>query len=648
MCKYLVEKGKGYFQVVRGEKKGTNVCFKWNLSRTIDGRCYEPDCRLDHRCSLCLKPEHRAMDCPSRVYLPLLPPRPDDLPGIDVDLLLAGFSSKKGLTPTPTTQSSNAVATSSKSVSATQHASHSRYRIVDQFSRPRAKPSSIKPATVPKVFTDHLDPPPTPADPKRYDMYSNFLYPIRQSYPTTVPKYVTVRPGYQCRILKSQLLDGLSPEWVARLEHVFLSASKLKVVSEVDLEGQRIRDEALWDLIQAQEKKSKVSVSRWENQEAGKVGRGRFQRTDGDSHGSGIAILGHYPPMHGSGHAFTSTKDGTYMLGRDGLQSPGLSGNHQLSFNNTLPIHFEVDHLLQSLTIRNPTGSKKATTSYPKACIDVCIKSQADDIILRLRNGASQINIAYGVNPGAVHELVATLAQAATDIEVSSKRIMLRRPRMWEMGCMSLQTLLLGQRHGASTRIIGIKESLFKHEGADNEENTLLLADKRPLSEKTAMVFDFTFISCSHYPDRAIILYQSDHMSAATSVPKGGNRDTAPQLDIISTLLEDLYHDRFGGSMFPRPTWKFANRRIQSQLDESDPKDGKYHGLGQGVRRLLTGLNDSLEGYVNADLLPERIRRVHQDVELIRDDQGVEINAGNVIDVILQVDAMRVESMKDK
>lgn len=366
MCKYLVEKGKGYFQVVRGEKKGTNVCFKWNLSRTVDGRCYEPDCRLDHRCSLCLKPEHRAMDCPSRVYLPLLPPRPDDLPGIDVDLLLAGFSSKKGLTPTPTTQSSNAVATSSKSVSATQHASHSRYRIVDQFSRPRAKPSSIKPATVPKVFTDHLDPPPTPADPKRYDMYSNFLYPIRQSYPTTVPKYVTVRPGYQCRILKSQLLDGLSPEWVARLEHVFLSASKLKVVSEVDLEGQRIRDEALWDLIQAQEKKSKVSVSRWENQEAGKVGRGRFQRTDGDSHGSGIAILGHYPPMHGSGHAFTSTKDGTYMLGRDGLQSPGLSGNHQLSFNNTLPIHFEVDHLLQSLTIRNPTGSKKATTSYPR------------------------------------------------------------------------------------------------------------------------------------------------------------------------------------------------------------------------------------------------------------------------------------------
>jgi len=137
-------------------------------------------------------------------------------------------------------------------------------------------------------------------------------------------------------------------------------------------------------------------------------------------------------------------------------------------------------------------------------------------------------------------------------------------------------------------------------------------------------------------------------MSAATSAPKGGDRDTAPHFDIISTLLEDLYHDRFGGSMFPRPTWKFSNRRIQSQLDTADPKDGKYHGLGQGVRRLLTGLNDSLEGYVNADLLPERIRRVHQDVALIRDDKGVELNASNVIDVILQVDAMRVDSMKDK
>jgi len=498
MCKYLVEKSRGYFEVVRGEKKGTKVCFKWNISRTVDGRCYEPDCCLDHRCSLCLKPEHRAMDCPNRVYLPLLPPRPNDLPGIDVDLFLAGFSAKKSLTPvsTPATQSSNAVASSSKSVSAPQHASLSRYRIVDQFSRPRAKPSSIKPATVPKVFTDHLDPLPTPAEPKRYDMYSNYLYPMPQSYPATVPKYVVVRPGYQRRILKSQLLEGLSSEWVARLEHVFLSASKLKVASDMDLDGQRTRDEALWDLIQTQEKKSKVSVSRWENGEAGKVGRGRFQRADGDTHGSGIAILGHYPPMHGSGHAFTSTKDGTYMLGRDGLQSPGLSGNHQLSFNNTLPIHFEVDHLLQSLTIRNSTGSKKATTSYPKACIDLCIREQANDILLRLRNGASQISVAYGVNPGAVHELVATLAQAATDIEVSSKRIMLRRPRMWEMGCMSLQTLLIGQRHGASTRMIGIKESLFKHEGADLEENSLLLADGRPLSESTAMVFDFTFISC--------------------------------------------------------------------------------------------------------------------------------------------------------
>lgn len=499
----------------------------------------------------------------------------------------------------------------------------------------------------PTLFTNHLDAPPVPAVVRRYDMHANYLLPIVHSYPATVPRYVEVRPGYQSRIVKSQLLEGLSSVWVMRLENVFASASRLRSASEVNLAGQKRRDEALWDLVQAQEKKSKVNVGRWESREAGKIGRDRFQRTDGDSHGSGIAILGHYPPVHSAGHAFTSTKDGTYMLGKDGLQSAAQSGNHQLSFNNTLPIHFHVDHALQSLTIQNPPGSKTQTTSYPKPCVDACIEAQAQDIMLRLRNGSSQLSVAYGVNPGKVHKRVVTLAQAATDVEISSKRLMIRRPRMWEMGVMSLQTLLLGQRHGRTSRLIGAKETLFRHDGADGEEKALLLADTRPLSETTAMVFDFTFISHHLFPDRAVILIQSDHMSAATSAPRGGDKNTGPQIDIITTLLEDLYHDRFGGSDFPRPSWKFSNRRIESQLAERDEKTGKYQGLGQGIREMLKALNEAMGGYVSPELLPERIRKVYEDVTLEPDTEGIEINAGNVVDVILQVDALRVEGMKN-
>ena len=476
------------------------------------------------------------------------------------------------------------------------------------------------------------------------------LVPYAQSYPSLISQ-VTPRTGYKCRIEKSDLISQLDSNWSARLNFAIESASKIVPLAVVDLDQQKRKDEELWNIITAQEKKAKLETKRWENIQAGKVGKDRFQRTDGVWDAAGIVILGHYPPTHGSGHAFTASKDGTRMLGMDGVQSASLSGNFQMAFSNLLPVFFDVDHMAQSLTIKNPTGSKTKTTSYPQRVINECINYHAKELLDRLANGASQFHFAFGSNPGKVHASVAlTAAEKKDEIKMRSVQVRCRVPRLWEMAVMSLEMLLLCQRHGGASSMVGEDKNLFNNQGLDDMERRAVKADKSgiPLTPNTSITIDLVLLSHVNHPDRCMVLVSSDHMTAATSVPKGGNVRIAPRTDIITTLLEDIYFARLGGILFPRPSWKFTSRRIQSQLDVGNKASvGQYAGLGEGTRELLGRLNASRTGDVRAAYLPPSLKRMYEGIELRADPKGVEVNPANVVDRLLIADDLRVKKMAE-
>lgn len=521
--------------------------------------------------------------------------------------------------------------------------------MIDQFFSAKAQRSDLCVSSDPKTFISPCVPPAIPTIPLRRDKHSPNLIPQAQSYPIAVPQYITPRTGYRCRIEQSDLIAGLSPEWAARLLYTIGSASQTVPLGAADLAKQQKRDNELWDIILTEEEKSKVEVELWENVKHGKVGRNKFQPTDGDTWNAGLVILANYPPIHESGHAFTSTVDGTRMLGMDGLQSPSLSGNFQLAFSDLLPAFFAVRRGGRSLTIQSTPGSVSETTAYPDSIVDSCIEYHANDIISRLQNGSSQFHFVFGANPSKVHAAVVLAAGRRDDIEQTTIQVECRIPRVWETGAMSLETLLLAQNFGGATKLIGKERSLFNDTYLDKHEKEAELAARTgTVTDKSSIIIDLILLSHANHPDRCMVLVKSGHMTAATSMPLGGDERTGPRIDMITTLLEDVYFARLGGILFPRPSWKFTARRIQSQLDVGNKvTEGQYAGLGEGTRELLKRLNASRTGDVNAAYLPPTLKRMYEGIELRADPRGVEVNPLNVVDRLLVADDLRVKKMAE-
>lgn len=609
LTQWTVDPKPRHLLVTSGPQAGKRVCWEWNIRRTANGLCYELNCALHHACSLCLSPHHRALDCDAYSYLPLLPPRPSSLYPANITACqaqwVANRIASRSVPPKyqlkPLKDRFEAPASSNQSTPspAPAHASVApsvlvKYKIKDSWWDPVARPevpaptgSTIRPraTNIPHLKVPIRD---------NSDIVDGG--PEMHTYPMEVPSCIDPRPRYYGRIPLDEVRDKVPASWLPSFDKACDNASRMVPYDQVDHHEVNARDNRfkvkIFDL---QRSVYGRLPTRFDIPSMGITGEKRYQHSDGCCNAAGICYLMHYPPPHRMPFAFTPSRDASGMLLRGGLISPTLSGNWQLCYENTVPLFFAVDETRDS-------GGKdhdQPISKFDPKIIRDCILHRANEIMDRSSTGTSQWLFTFGETPAKVVDKVIELADKSEFHETKIIEWQCREQRDWELGVVCLRTLLLGQYHHATRRRVDSKGTLFDMH-LDGHEAGYVHDDltKKDLVNPISIIF--TLLRDVTKADSCIVMVKADHPTYATQYFKHPELSIGITLDMITTLAEDLFFDRFNSRRFPPPTWRFAHRKKNASLyateTRSDSQTG-YHDRSLSVahRGLLTSLDDHLK-----------------------------------------------------
>ena len=643
--------------VTSGPKTGIQLCWEWNIRRTMDTCCYLLNCTLDHSCSLCLSAKHRAIDCDAHQYLPPLPPRPSTICSADVDLCRANWI-KKNAAPPPkyqlaplkrkTVLATTPLIMSSPSPSSTQlpvplvsaPPQLQRYKVKDSWWTPVAR------EPLPDPVGTHVYPPSQHIAPPSIAYRDNDDVvngsPVMHCYPREVPSCIEPRHGYRSRIPLSELTELVPKNWLSGFKSACINASRLLPHHKVDFNSVKSDDATFKKIIMDLESSINLDTSQFDIPEFKKTGDKRFQSSDGSAKDAGLCILMHYPPPHRVPFAFTPSKDASSMLAEGGMASPTVTGNYQLCYQNTIPIFFQIpDNAL-------PAHAQIGTISkYPSRIITACINHRAQQILDRATDGKSQFIFAYGETPGKVVKKVVELATASEFHQMESITWRCRPIREWEQGLVCLATMLLQQNHFSTRRSVNETAPLFMHT-LDKVEDAKVLADQSGLSMSNSIDITFHLLRDIQHPQACIVLVSTYHPTYASHVFGHSELSIGTTMDFVTTLAEDLYFDRDTTRLYPPPSCRFAQRKANAVLndDAGDSTLADDCSLSKAHVKLLTDLGTHMAKAgktIVPNVLPKIYRNLHAAATLVPDDEGIPLDPNDAVAIILEINRSRAQ-----
>lgn len=284
---------------------------------------------------------------------------------------------------------------------------------------------------------------------------------------------------------------------------------------------------------------------------------------------------------------------------------------------------------------------------YSPRIVRKFVEYRARQHLARASKGLSQFVFSYGGNAKSTVETVIRLARASSDHDIEFVSWECRPARPWEQGLLCLQSLILRQNHDSATQAIGHDKKLFNHALFDGDEQSLVHESMQPgfkAPEAVNISLDLVLLRDKRYPEACIVFVRSYHPSFSTEVFGHSEPRIGQTMDLAITLAEDLFFDRFTTRLFPRPDWRFSNRKNDAVLTEVSETEPKTPGLATKQKELLRQLFDhqSSQGktVIPHSLPPVYLSR-YQSATLVHNSNGVSLDPQDVVAIILELDRSR-------